>query len=264
MDRSRFLHLYYVLNSTLMAAYILLRVQRLHPGELSREDMFGVSREAQIYICLGMLLFVRSLSAPTVDAYISTAFNLARVTVLLCLWYMDSRLAAIFLFLWTIIYVVCPQPRYRLPSSIATLTTPSFNERIERNENRTMYVLWCHAPWSSRCSQLTPVLASLAKSYEHPRVCFARIDVSRFADTADKLKVSISPTSKQLPCVISFKQGKEVARIPIIDAAGRVPKQWSRGFTAKNVAQQLKLDALYEQAVKWEEEAKKRYQKKKD
>lgn len=261
MPENRFLHPYYLLNVLLCAAYAALRVQRLSGWQLAHQDMFGISREQQIYFCLFLMLITRAMSAPTVDAYLASAFSFARVAILVCLWHMDTRLAVLFLVLWTLIYALCPQPRFRLPPSIATLTTPSFNQRIANNNHRTIYVLWCHASWSARCSQLAPVLASLAKAYSHPRVRFARIDVSKFPDTAEKLGLSISPNSKQLPCVICFKQGKEVGRIPTTDRNGNISKDWYRGFKAGHVAQALNLKIHINTAREWEKEARQRLKK---
>lgn len=256
---NRFLHPYYVFNGALCVAFIGLRLKHYSPKELAAEDMFGITREQQIYFCLVLMLFTRILSAPTIDAYLSSAFMFARVTILLCLWYMNTRLAIFFFALWCLIYAVFPQPRYRLPSSITTLNSASFDDRITRNKHRTIYVVWLHATWSARCSQLSPILASLAKSYSHPRLRFARLDVSKFPATAEKLGVSVSAASKELPAIICFNQGKEVARIPITDARGNIPKQWIRGFTATQVAEQLDLNKEYNTAKQWEKESQDRY-----
>lgn len=261
---SRFVHPYYILNSLLIVAYVVLRIYRLSSFQLAHQDMFGISREAQIYFCLSLMLVTRALSAPTIDAYISSAFNFARVTVLICLWYMDVTMGIIFLALWVAIYAICPQPRYQLPDSVVTLTTPSFNERIRRNKQRAIYIVWCHAAWSSRCSQLTPVLAALAKSFEHPRIRFARLDVSKCPDAAHFLKVATTAMSKQLPCVIAFKQGVEVGRIPVIDRVGNVPKEFARGFTPSDVMDRLQFTDLYKTAVEWEHEAQVQYSKKRN
>lgn len=259
LTSSRFVHPYYLLNGLLFVSYFALRLKRLSPGELSREDMFGITRETQIYICVALMLFSRSLSAPTLDAYLSSAFMFTRVGVLLCLWYMEIRLLGVFAALWTLLYAICPQPRYRLPDSVVTLNNVSYNERIAKNKHKTIYVLWCHATWSARCSQLAPVLATLAKSYKHPRVRFARLDIAKFPTVAEGLGVSVSAASKQLPTVVCFKMGKEVARIPKADSAGNVPKQWSRGFTAAHVAKELQLNVHFQTAKQWEKEAQERY-----
>ncbi|PXF49680.1 Thioredoxin-related transmembrane protein 2-like [Gracilariopsis chorda] len=258
MVDNRFLHPYYVLNVALVLAYVGLRAKRLDPHELSKEDMFGITREAQIYFCLFLMMATRTLSAPTLDAYLSSAFMFLRVAIVVLLWHMDKQLVAVFLALWTMIYAVCPQPRYKLPKSIVTLNNVTYNDRIARNKHKTIYVLWCHATWSARCSQLAPVLASLAKAYDHPRVRFARVDVSKYPTLADTLSVSVSPASKQLPTVICYKQGQEVARIPVMDQRGNLPKQWSRGFKAAHVAEALNLNTHFITAKQWEQEAQQR------
>ncbi|CAN8070236.1 unnamed protein product [Agarophyton chilense] len=259
MVDSRFLHPYYLLNVFMVLAYAGLRAKRLHPAEMGAKDMFGITREQQVYFCVGLMLVTRALSAPTMDAYLSSAFMFIRVAIVLLLWYMDKQLVAVFLALWTMIYAVCPQPRFKLPKSILTLNNVTFNDRIARNNHKTIYVLWCHATWSARCSQLVPVLASLAKTYKHPRVRFARVDISKFPALSDTLSVSVSPASKQLPTVICYKQGKEVARIPQMDQSGNLPNKWSRGFTAAHVAEALDLNTHFNTAKQWEQQARQKY-----
>lgn len=176
---------------------------------------------------------------------------------------MSPRLFAAFAALWTILFVVIPQPRQKLPDFVSTLNNVSFRQRVVQNTYKSFYVVWLHAPWSARCSQLVPVLVSLAKSYKHPRVLFTRLDVSKFPDVAKDLGVSVSPVSKQLPCVICFKMGKELARTPVVDASGRVPMDCIKGLTDKQVAQQLDLDRCLNTAKQWEKEAQDRYLQKK-
>lgn len=256
MVESRFLHPYYLLNGALILAYITLRVQRLEAKELLLQDMFGVTREMQIYFCLFLMLFSRTLSAPTLDTYLGSAFMFSRVAIVVLLWHMDTNILAIFLALWTMIYATCPQPRYKLPKSIVTLNNISYHDRITRNTHKGIFVLWCHATWSARCSQLSPILAALDKAYGHPRVRFGRLDVSKYPSLAETISVSISPASKQLPTVICYKQGKEVARIPVPDSRGKIPKEWSHGFTAAHVAQELDLRTHYRTAEQWEKDAR--------
>lgn len=259
MASSRFLHPYYFLNGLLLVSYALLRNTRLDPKDLSMADMFGITREAQVYISLFLILFTRALSAPTLDAYLSSAFMFSRAAILFCLYRMNLQFCLIFAALWTLLYIVCPQPRYRLPESILTLNHVSFQQTIADNNYRTIHVLWCHATWSARCSQLAPVLAALAKAYTHPRIKFCRLDVSKFPGVAEKLSVSISAASKQLPTLLCFVKGKEVARIPIVDSAGRIPVEWKRGFKPGDVARALQLDERFAVAKRWEEDARKRY-----
>lgn len=263
LKENRFLHPYYLLNMLLFVTYIGLRVQRLNPRELSSADMFGISRETQIYFCLFLMLFTRLLSAPTADVYLASAFMFARVAILLCLWYMSPRLFATFAALWSILFALVPQPRQKMPNSVSTLNNVTFRQRIVRNTYKSFYIVWLHAPWSARCSQLVPVLVSLARRFQHPRIIFTRLDVSKFPDVAKDLGVSISPASKQLPCIVCFKMGKEIARIPVVDANGRVPLDCSKGFTDKQVVQRFDLNSCLQTAKQWEKEAQDRFREKK-
>lgn len=210
------------------------------------------------------MLVTRALSAPTIDAYLSSMFSFARVTVLVCLYYMETSLFGVFALLWVALYALCPQPRYRLPDSVTTLNPVTFRARTQPQQaaQRNFHIIWCHAPWSSRCSQLTPALAKLVSRYSHPRINFSRIDVSRFPEVADTLKITTAATSKQLPSVVLFEHGKELARIPVMDDQGRIPKPFLHGFTAKDVEKALDLEEVQKRAVRWETEAQRRYQEK--
>lgn len=265
--RQRFLHPYYVFNGLLIVTYIVLRLQRLSPEYtgLDLRDMFGFTREMQIYLCLFLLLATRVLSAPTMDVYLSSAFNFCRLSILLCLWYMNVQLLLVFGTLWAVMYATCPQPRFALPEAlnIMTLNPITFKQRVLENTHETVTIVWCHAPWSPRCSQLTPVFADVAQRFKHPRMVFSRVDLSKFSKIADDIgNISTAPTSRQLPTVIAYKQGKEVGRIPVTDDQGRVPKQFIYGFTKDDVINTLKLQSLYDSAVKWEDKAQKRYREK--
>ena len=203
------------------------------------------------------------LSAPTLDVYLASAFMFSRVAIALCLWYMDERMLLIFLALWTLVYALCPQPRYRLPSSISVLNNVTFQQRVINNKYDKYHVVWCHAAWSARCNQLLPIFPKLAKKYSHVRILFSTLDVSRSVTVAQQLKVNTSPASKQLPTVILFKHGKEVARIPIADEDGNIGKEWARGFTDRHIADRLDLPTHLQQAKKWEKAAQLSHKQKK-
>lgn len=222
-------------------------------------DPFGFTREFQIYFSLGLLLFVRVLSAATVDAYLASSFTFVRVAVLLCLWFMEKRLCGLFALLWTVAFVVYPQPRYKHPPSVIVLNNVTFNHRIQNNNSKTINVVWFHATWSPRCTQFAPVLAELAEKYNHVRMRFCKLDLSRWPNFAEHYSISMTPSSIQLPTVICFKQGVETDRIPSMHDVETNPSMWRRGFTALHAAQSLQLDQRLGEAKKWETDAQRRY-----
>lgn len=256
----RFWHSYYLCNVGLILSYVALRVKVLDPGELATKDPFGFTREGQIYFSLGMMLFVRVLSAATIDAYLSTAFMFIRVAILMLLWFMaDLKIFVGFLNLWILVFIMYPQPLFKHPRSILVLNKATFDQRITKSSAKTINVIWFHATWSARCTQFAPILADLAEQYHHVRLRFSKVDLSRWPTIADKHDISLAASSVQLPTVICFRQGVEVARIPSLHDVANNPKKWRRGFTAAHVAQELQLAARSEEAEKWEVEARERF-----
>lgn len=256
---SRFYHPYYVMNLGITSCYFFLRYKHLDPGELGAVDPFGFTREGQIYISLLLMVFVRWLSAPTVDAYLASCFMFARTAVVLCLWFMSRKLCAFFILLWVLVFVVFPQPRYKHPSSILVLNNVTFDQRITNNTSRTINVIWFYTTWSPHCTQLSPVLADLAKKFHHPRLRFSKVDVSRWPQIAERYDISLVASSQQLPTVVCFRQGVEVSRLPSLDDVRARPSKWKRGFTAAHVAEELMLDNHFRQAEAWEADARRRH-----
>ena len=53
---------------------------------------------------------------------------------------------------------------------------------------------------------------------------FGKVDVGRYPDAAAKYHISDASTTKQLPTLILFKEGKEVDRRPYADHKGKLVK----------------------------------------
>lgn len=78
------------------------------------------------------------------------------------------------------------------------------------------------AAWCGPCRMLAPVLEELSKEYTG-RLRFAKLDTEKFPALAEKYEIT------GIPCLIVFKDGKEVDRII--------------GFAPKPVLK-LKIDAV--------------------
>lgn len=53
---------------------------------------------------------------------------------------------------------------------------------------------------------------------------FGKVDIGRYPDAAIKYHISDASTSKQLPTLILFKEGKEIERRPYTDHKGKLVK----------------------------------------
>ena len=255
---SRFLSPYYLLNAILIGAFVLFRI-RDPPAELATVDPMGFTKESQIYFCAGLMYVTRALSAPTLDVYLSSVLLFTRVAIIVVLFFMSPALAAVFVILFTFVGLVFPQPRATTPAAVSVLNRVSFAERVTRNKHKTITVVWLHAPWSPRCTGLAPLLNRLVAAYDHPRLRWAKLDASVWTDVAADLDVSTAATSQQLPTVVVFSQGKELARLPTLGRDGG--KLEGLKMTYASLVEGLGLDERLRVAEAWEEEARNKLSK---
>lgn len=244
---------YYLFNVALILLYVILRLFRLDPGELSRPDPIGFSRESHVYFCLVLMLFVRTLSAPTLTSYISHAFNFTRIAILFLLYLMNKPLCMIFTILWTIIYVLFPQPLPHSPPHIKALNPVTLKAHVLDNKFDTAFhFVYCHTTWATKCVHLAPIYIKLSNKYRHVRFHWAKIDLGRYAAMAKEVDVSLAITGRSLPTLLCYKGGNEIARV---EGGGR--GSWRVG----ELAEALRLDHKMELADKWEKDAKRRFAK---
>lgn len=250
---SRFIAPYYLINGILIGAFVLFRL-RDPPVELAVVDPMGFTKEAQIYFSAAIMFVTRALSAPTLDVYLASVLLFTRVAILVVLFFMSPPLAAVFGGLFALVGLVFPQPRATTPAAVGVLNRASFAERVTRNKHKTVTVVWFHAPWSPRCTGLTPLLNRLVGAYDHPRLRWTKLDVSVWPDVAAGLDISVAATSQQLPTIIVFGQGKELARLPTVGGEGGA--LGGLKLTYDSLVAGLGLDERLRVAEGWEAEAR--------
>lgn len=99
----------------------------------------------------------------------------------------------------------------------------------------------------------------MAEKYEHPRMIFGRLDVSKFPKVAHDLEVSTKIAGVELPAVLLFSKGKEIARLPKKGDSAK----WKRGFKQGHLEGELDLPGCFEKAKKWEKKVQDKYNKNK-
>ena len=87
--------------------------------------------------------------------------------------------------------------------SVMELTNEEFNEII--NNSHKVVVVDFFAEWCMPCVMLSPVLEDIAEEIKEAK--FVKINVEDNQKIASKYNVS------GIPCIIIFKEGKEVDRI---------------------------------------------------
>lgn len=263
MGTSRFLKPFYVCNVILIVGFVYVRAAILEPGELGERDILGFTRETSIYTSAILLLIARAFSAATLDAYLSTSFKVIAFASCVLLWFMDTFLLKLFATLHLLVHVLCPQPRVGNPTCVDSLDTRQLDSVVLRNSYKGYRLVWVHATWSAHCTELAPVLSDFVHRASHARMKFARVDVGRTPAAAERLNVSMKAGSRQLPCAILFRRGKEVGRVPGVTDGGDIERRWRKGFSANDLWKEFDMAKALEEAEKWEEDARQLHKKQK-
>ncbi len=132
-----------------------------------------------------------------------------------------------------VLYVILPFPQYPC-DVVGHLTGLQFNELVRKegvasslkgNKSKNEEVSWIimfHVDWCESCIYLEPMFANLAEKYSGPKKRFAMVDIVQNPDIAEDMNIDASGTTKQLPTLALFSNGREISRLPAIDSHGKV------------------------------------------
>lgn len=85
------------------------------------------------------------------------------------------------------------------------ITDEEFNSILNSSNSHKLIVVDFFAEWCMPCLLITPIIDELSEKM--PEIKFVKINVDDNQGLAQKYKVS------SIPCLIIFKEGKEVSRI---------------------------------------------------
>ncbi len=83
------------------------------------------------------------------------------------------------------------------------ITDADFKAEVEQGKGVAFVDFW--APWCGPCLMMAPVYEKIAAKY--PKIKFLKVNTTENMEKAGELGVS------GIPCVIVFKDGKEVERL---------------------------------------------------
>eukprot|EP01062_Namystynia_karyoxenos_P056354 TRINITY_DN47304_c0_g1_i1.p1 TRINITY_DN47304_c0_g1~~TRINITY_DN47304_c0_g1_i1.p1 ORF type:complete len:328 (+),score=143.02 TRINITY_DN47304_c0_g1_i1:91-984(+) len=239
--------------------------------ELTGDDLSGVSREMQIFVCWFVIVFVRGLKARSITEAVGTALFFGKASVCVAAFIADWYLPAYFLAYWLLLFFVAGEPAFEAP-----------NKKFTKMDKRALAGLWEEHPagsdkaqtywfinvWASwqkagASKQFNSTFADLSAEYANTFCRFVKVDAGRpqFQEFIKELQIDNSATSKQVPCLLLFKNGKEVQRLPL-DNQGSYLHEYSRAqleqhFGIKRIGEQTEKLAA-EQRVRQGESKKSR------
>lgn len=225
---ARFLKPYYLVHVAVLASYPLARhyaihVKALKAGFAQHEDEV-VSWEKQAYSLLAVIAAVKFVKRQSFDAFLSDVFMFAKVAMLFLALVMDIRVFSWYWACFVVIFGLIQQPRYAGPSKFTHFTPASLGQAIKQDEDGVTWLVEFHAAWSPPCIHLEPTMAKLSLKYSSQELRFGKLDLGRWPYVGKDYKISTSATSHQLPTLIMFEGGKEVARIPHVFQDGSFVK----------------------------------------
>jgi len=107
---------------------------------------------------------------------------------------------------------------------------------------KVVWLVEFYTTWHPVCIAVEPVFAELSLKYGCDCLRFAKVDLGRFPSVSKDMNIDTSGSSKQLPTLIFFEDGKEAARIPHVFSDNSVNKGL---FRRKDIIKGFALDEYY-------------------
>ncbi|CAJ0581614.1 unnamed protein product, partial [Mesorhabditis spiculigera] len=86
----------------------------------------------------------------------------------------------------------------------------------ELTTNNTWIIMF-YTTWSPDCRHVNPIFAELSQRFELAKLKFGKLDIERWAAEGERFRVNAHPTSRELPTICVFEDGKEIRRRPLVN-----------------------------------------------
>ncbi|XP_057306912.1 thioredoxin-related transmembrane protein 2-A-like [Hydractinia symbiolongicarpus] len=249
-----YLSTHYFLN---MLACILFLITRCNYFlctmlfELSEEGECQLDwRDTEIlmFLCLVLVIKNRRWKPISNREYIANTFLFGKCANALLFSRQDLRLGFLYIAFCLFLFVVFPEPSYSGPDNVTFFRGQALDEVLHHEPEKCLFVEF-YATWSPPCSRFSSTFASLSLQYGNEFFKFGKLDVTRYQMIADKYKVNSDISSKNLPTLILFKNGKESLRRPTLNSKGVVSPYI---FKEQNIIQDFNLNEVYAETKKKE------------
>lgn len=180
----------------------------------------------------------------TMINYLTNSFLYTKLANLILWFYSDVKLGVGYSVIFILFALILPEPTYSGPSNVIYFNSKAtLDEELERDK-RVVWLITFYTTWNPACVNFAPQFAQLSNEYRLDNLKFGKVDIGRLPDVGEKYHVSDSSLSRQLPTVILFKNGKEVARRPYADAKGKLVKFF---FSEDNMKAAFDLNNVFKE-----------------
>lgn len=239
---------YYWVNILLSISYLTAKkapvlCENLVLGPLAEQcELNGRETEILFFLLIVVMIRTRKAGSVTMINYLTSSFMYTKVANLILWFYGDVRYGFGFAVVFVLVGLLLPEPTYSGPEVVTYFRNLELLDEELNRDKRVVWLIEFHAVWNPACVNFAPIFSEISNDYHLANLRFGKIDVGRCPDAAKKFHVSDSSLSKQLPSLLLFRNGKEVARRPTVDAKGKLQKFF---FSADNVKAAFDLNNLY-------------------
>lgn len=198
-------------------------------------------RDVEIMIFAALVIVVKNRKWKTSKEYISNLFLFSKCTNFLLLFRQDLRWGFMYAFVCMILFIAFPEPSYAGPDNISYFRGSGLDEALIQNPKK-IYLVEFFAVWSPQCSRISSLYAKLSLRYGNDYFKFGKLDATKYEKVAEKFKIDCSVSSKNLPTLILFEDGKEKMRRPVIKSNGTAT---AYSFTEENLIRDFNLNEIY-------------------
>ena len=243
MSIKRFLHPYYLANCGLLLLYPLMRLTFLRttqtktPGPLPFQLNSG--SEVQILGTIAVVLFFKLIKSATMEEFLGQVFFLLKLSFSLLLYLFSGVALCWFVIAMLLVWMLANRPLFEGPNHFKEILTMGDFERLVLDGKGTFVVVF-YALWHDSCYATMPIWAEMSVKYTTPLLQFMLVNVESSPLIAKKCVVDTSGVTRQLPSLLLYENGREIARFPPVSDQGSRPHVAK--YRLKEIADYLDLE----------------------
>jgi len=140
---------------------------------------------------------------------------------------LDPLMCAVYTAVMLVVAVLFPEPAYRGPDKTVYYQPDTLKEELS-SKKKHAFLIKFYANWSPECRRVAPVFAKLSNRFACDKLHFGALDVGRYEAQSERdYRVNAAATSRQLPTLALFRNGKEVTRRPLVHRGRAQPYVYS-------------------------------------
>lgn len=256
---SRFFHPYFVANTALVLSWgVFRKIFKLDKLSVQFTGTF-FSGEVAMFFLMTLYLYKKFKRCNTWDSFVSKSFFFYQTLIACMLFYVSPTTMVWFILACAASFFLFRPPQGATSSNIVELDDLAFETKVTSKESKgktdgVTWVVFFTANWHQECTWFSYVFADLANKFGVTnKIKFGRIDdryksiftthkvrhlvlclfvLLSFVDLVLKTKKICLQLCYQvvanewkplaLPCVVMFKNGEELLRLPPFDKKGNV------------------------------------------